>query len=244
MKTDFRKSVLQNRREKMNWLLIAAGVILIVCMAVGYARGFIRIVVSLGAAVATIACSAALTPYVSGAVTKFTSLDESLREKCVTALTPDFAGAELTRQRQIELLEAAELPDFLKNGLIENNNSEAYSILKVAEFPEYVGAYLADMILKMFSFLVTFIIVTIFVRAVIFALDVITGLPVISGLNRIAGIAVGAVIALIIIWIGFFVITLLYNTAFGKDCFRLIGESRLLAFLYKNNIIMDIAARL
>ena len=142
------------------------------------------------------------------------------------------------------MLEAADIPALFKNGLLENNNSEAYKVLKVKSFPEYVGAYLSDIIIKMVAFLLTFIIITILVRAVIFALDIITALPVIKGLNRFAGILVGMLIALIVVWIGFFVITLIYNTQIGQECFKWIGESELLTFLYDKNIILEFATKL
>ena len=151
---------------------------------------------------------------------------------------------EIPRQKQIELLEKANLPALFRNGLLENNNSEAYKVLKVKSFPEYVGAYLSDIIIKMVAFLLTFVIMTILVRAVIFALDIITALPVIKGLNRFAGALVGMLIALMIVWVGFFVITLLYNTQVGNQCFQWIGESEFLTFLYDKNIILEFATKL
>ena len=103
---------------------------------------------------------------------------------------------------------------------------------------------MSDIIIKMVAFLLTFIIITILVRAVIFALDIITALPVIKGLNRFAGILVGMLIALIVVWIGFFVIPLIYNTQIGQECFKWIGESELLTFLYDKNIILEFATKL
>ena len=50
----------------MNGLLIAVGLIFLVCMIVGYTRGFIKIVASLAATVATIVLVTFLSPYVSG----------------------------------------------------------------------------------------------------------------------------------------------------------------------------------
>lgn len=239
----------------MNWLLIGVGIVFAICMIAGYARGFIRIVVSLAATILTTALVIALTPYAAKFIKIATPIDEMVMEKCVEMLTielsdlqdeksVDLNSVELPRQKQLELLEKAKLPVFLKDGLIENNNIEAYTRLAVSGFAEYVGAYIADMIIKMIAFLLTFIIVTIVVRAVVFALDIVTALPVLKGFNRIAGAFTGMAIAVIIVWIAFFVITLLYNTPFGKECFAWINENEILTLLYEKNILLKFATRL
>lgn len=257
----------------MNWLLIGVGIVFLICMVVGYIRGFIKIVVSLAATVATLIIVIVLTPYAGKAIGAFTPIDEMVRKKCTSMISSgiddmDLTGTplegvdlesagitkeeiqkaigkiELPRQKQIELLEKADIPVIFRNGLIENNNSEAYAGLEVTSFPEYVGAYLADIIIKMIAFLLTFIIATITVRAIIFALDIVTALPVIKGLNRIAGIGIGMLIAVIIVWVGFLIITLSYNTTIGKNCFMWIRENELLTFLYNKNIIMKFVTKL
>lgn len=233
----------------MNWLLIIVGMVFLICMIVGYSRGFIKIVVSLAATVATVALVIALSPYTSGVIASLTPVDEMVQEKCVKILAFDSVGdaegaAEMPRQKQIEMIETTNMPAFLKEGLLANNNSEAYARLGVSRFQEYVGAYIADIVVKMIAFLLTFIIVTILIRAIIFALDIVTALPIIKGFNRIAGIAAGAAIGVILVWVGFFVITLIYDTPIGRDCFIWIEESEFLTFLYNENVILSLATKL
>lgn len=158
-----------------------------------------------------------------------------------TSMEDIITSAEIPRDVQIQAMEGADLPEIFKSLLTENNNSEMYSRLGAETFAEYVGDFLAKLILNILAFLCTFILVTIVVRAVIFALDIVSNLPVLGILNRIAGGIIGLGGALIIVWTAFIVITLLYVTSFGKEMYELIDTDLFLKTLYQYNPIMEIA---
>lgn len=158
-----------------------------------------------------------------------------------TSMEDIITSAEIPRDVQIQAIEGADLPEIFKSLLTENNNSEMYSRLGAETFAEYVGDFLAKLILNILAFLCTFILVTIVVRAVIFALDIVSNLPVLGILNRIAGGIIGLGGALIIVWTAFIVITLLYVTSFGKEMYELIDTDLFLKTLYQYNPIMEIA---
>lgn len=158
-----------------------------------------------------------------------------------TSMEDIITSAEIPRDMQIQAIEGADLPEIFKSLLTENNNSEMYSRLGAETFAEYVGDFLAKLILNILAFLCTFILVTIVVRAVIFALDIVSNLPVLGILNRIAGGIIGLGGALIIVWTAFIVITLLYVTSFGKEMYELIDTDLFLKTLYQYNPIMEIA---
>lgn len=150
-------------------------------------------------------------------------------------------SAEIPRDVQIQAIEGADLPDIFKKLLTENNNSEMYSRLGVETFAEYVGDFLAGLILNILAFLATFILVTIVIRAILFALDIVSELPVLGILNRIAGGVIGLGGALIIVWTAFILITLLYVTSFGKELYEMIRADFFLNSLYQYNPLMGIA---
>lgn len=158
-----------------------------------------------------------------------------------TSMEDIITSAEIPRDVQIQAIEGADLPEIFKSLLTENNNSEMYSRLGAETFAEYVGDFLAKLILNILAFLCTFILVTIVVRAVIFALDIVSNLPVLGILNRIAGGIIGLGGALTIVWTAFIVITLLYVTSFGKEMYELIDTDLFLKTLYQYNPIMEIA---
>ncbi|XCP85188.1 CvpA family protein [Roseburia hominis] len=77
----------------MNWLLMSVIGILAIGAVIGFARGAIRIAVSLVATVLTVVVVFVATPYISKAIISFTPVDEMIEEQCLKviskALDPD-----------------------------------------------------------------------------------------------------------------------------------------------------------
>lgn len=245
---------------EVNILLVIVGGIIAIGAIVGFAKGAVRIAVSLGATILTLAVVYFATPYVSKAIYSLTIVNGNVSDEMLQqyGISPDiFNGhasteevkqsvmeAEVPKQMQIAAIEGADLPDVFKNLLLENNNSEVYQKLGVTTFAEYVSKYFAKLVIEIIAFLITFLFATIVIRAVVFALDFVTALPVLGILNRLAGVLVGSTISFIIVGILFIVITLLYTTTIGKQAMGMIREDQILSFLYDNNIIMKIATML
>lgn len=230
----------------MNGLLIVVGVIVLIGAVNGFAKGAIKILVSLLATVLTIGLVFMVSPLVSEAFKTLTPMDERietyLHDKIYAVIPLEIKKEdpekEIPRNTQITIIENAEIPDVFKELLLSNNNSEVYEVLGVTNFVDYVVEYLTKEIIDIVAFLVTFIIVSIVVRIVIVALDFVADLPVLGILNRMSGLAVGGMLSMIIVWLLFVVITLCYNTEVGKALMQMIMEDTLLQFLYDVNPIM------
>lgn len=226
----------------MNCLLIGVIIIAVLCAIVGYSNGIIKIVVSLVATLATVFLVGFLTPAVSDFVIQYTPLDNAIEKK----FSNDIVGENIKEDekvslsKQISLVENANLPVFLKDALLNNNNNSVYKDLEVTTFKQYVGKYIASWIIKVCAFVLTFIIAIIVVMMFVFSLNVIAELPVINGVNRIFGAVCGLGFAVLITWIGFIVLSLMFDTEFGQQCHTWIRESKVLSTLYDNNKIMDI----
>lgn len=240
----------------MNVLLIITGVIFLICIIVGFARGFIKITASLAATIVIIMLVSSFTPKVSEGIREITPLESMVGKKCTEALVRGMEknasgiseeelknmleDAKVSREKQIELIEKADLPEVFRGLLLENNNSEVYQVLGADTFGEYVGRYLTKIISDIAAFLITLFVVTVVVRSIVHALGWIGKLPVIGGINRLAGGLLGVVTGLVIVWVMFIVIILLYDTDMAKMCFENINDSQLLTFLYKNNVLMHV----
>lgn len=264
-----------------NWLLIIVATIFLVCIAVGYVRGFLKLGISLLSTVLTLVIVLVLSPYVADALAEFTPVDDFIEKKIVESFMPeiqtdqlaqlDLSGTplenltpeqlanlneldwgmlgitsedvlnvigEIPKDTQIEEIESASIPQFLKDRLMENNNSAIYNELGVESFPEYVAAYISRLVLHLVSFLVTFLLAIIIVKALMFAVNIIGELPVLGLLNHIAGGVLGLVLAVVIVWLGFLVMTLAYTTEAGAVCFEMMEKSAILRFLYETNPLM------
>ena len=264
-----------------NWLLIIVAKILIVCIAVGYIRGFLKLGISLLSTVLTLVIVLLLSPYVADALAEFTPVDDFIEKKTVEAFMPeiptdqlaqlDLSGTpleeltpeqlanlnnlnwemlgityedvlniigEIPKDTQIQEIENAPIPQFLKDQLMENNNSTIYGELGAESFPQYVAAYISRLVLQLVSFLVTFLLAIIIVKALMFAVNIIGELPVLGLVNHIAGGVLGLVLAVLIVWIGFLIMTLAYATDAGAACFEMMEKSTILRFMYETNPLM------
>lgn len=248
-----------------NWLLVIVGVIFLVSIVVGYIRGLLKIVISLVSTILTIVLVMFLHPYVGDALVKWTPLDEMIEEKCIEVFMQDIPAditenitenvtenilqgediqkvldliGNIPKDIQIQKIENAKIPHFLKEILLENNNNAIYQELGVNTFPEYVASYISRMIINLIAFVGTFILVFILVRAFMAVLDILGELPVLGTLNHLGGAVAGLVVATLIVWILFLIITISYSTEIGATCFEMIEKSPILSFLYDKNILI------
>lgn len=77
---------------EVNGLLVAVGVIIAAGAIIGFVKGAVRIAVSLGATILTLALVYFATPYVSKAIYSFTPIDEMVEQQCIKTMTKAFTG--------------------------------------------------------------------------------------------------------------------------------------------------------
>lgn len=169
------------------------------------------------------------------------SVLDGLNQKDSSSVEEAIKNADIPKDLQNKAIEMAKLPQVFKTMLNDNNNDSVYKDLGVKTFAEYVGEFLAQLIIHMVAFLCTFLLVTILVRAVVFALDIVANLPVLGFFNRLAGGAVGLLIALIIIWFLFIIVTLMYVTSVGREMYQTIQSNAILKIIYDYNPLLKLA---
>ena len=223
----------------MNWLFWTVAALIAFQVIDGFHKGFIRKSVSAISLVLTLMLVTWLTPQITDFIGEKTSLQVSLQEAC-SEMFFDKEYNENVKTDQVLMIECMNLPENIKEMLLENNNSEAYELLNVTGFREYVGAYLADMIINAIAYLISFLVVWTLIKAVLLALDVVTMLPVLHGINKLAGGILGLVQGIVLTWIVFLLGAVLCNGQLGQQFVKLIYENQFLTFLYNYNLIMGI----
>ena len=136
------------------------------------------------------------------------------------------------------LIQALNVPEFLKSSLLENNNPVVYDILNVSGIEDYISGYIANVCLNVLSVAVVFIVVYVGLKIAIKAMDIISKLPVINLFNTTGGIIAGALYALLLLWVISIVLVLFYSNPNFAPLFKLLGESTVAGFIYENNILL------
>ncbi len=229
-----------------NWLLIVVIMIFAVCIIMGATRGFLKMSLSLFSTILLVALISFLNPYVSNVLSKHTPVQKTLEKKCKVVLFDKFSDEikepqnpdMLSLEEQIQYIEETYLPAFIKERLIENNNTQIYKELGVEVFTDFAAAYVARMILRIISFLVTFLVALIVIRILLATAGIIEMIPVIGGINRLIGMAAGFVIAVLIVWVLFLALTVMNSTEFGRAGIQMINDNEWLSFLYEHNLLL------
>lgn len=150
------------------------------------------------------------------------------------------SGYVLSLLDQAKLIEELQLPEVIRNMLESNNNKTGYEKLAVQSFEEYIPSYMATLILNIISFVATFLLVISFLWITVMTLDVIANLPIIHGINQVLGLVLGLVQGLVFVWIAFLIITVLSSIDLGRDLMLMIHNSKILSFIYDNNIFLKL----
>ncbi len=247
----------------MNWLTAAVIAVLALSFLLGIRKGFLRQGLSLFGALICLWLITFIQPYVKDAILDHTSLKDRVSDKVDKMVAerekygidvsgieefekkhgvklPAFDGSALSKSQQSELIRETQLPKFLKELLIENNNNEIYKRLGVDNWIDYIKAYLTDLIAGILAYVGSFVIVFLLYRVILAMAHIVDHLPLANGLNRALGGMFGLLQGVILLGLFFALLIPLCYTQLGKECFKCIENSAFLEYIYQHNPIMAI----
>lgn len=224
------------------WLSVIVGAYLLGMILYGHYKGFIRIAVSLVAIFASLIFVRIGMPYVTGYMKENTGIHRMVENTVLKAVgygaVEDSEGvSDIMPAMQRQLIEQMNLPDTLKETLIENNNSEVYQLLGVRHFSEYIANYLSSLIFNAVGFIILFLISYVVIRLMMSWLDLVARLPIIHGMNQLAGAVLGGLQGLLLLWIFGLIVTVCSGTGWGRIVVAQIEGSPMLLFLYSHNFL-------
>lgn len=228
---------------ELNILELAALAVLLIFAVGGYCRGFVRKLGAMISLVLSVALVSAFLPWVTDFLKESTPVYEMIVAQCEDTVQEQLGISSqdpLTRIEQTELIEELELPEFLKDILLEYNNEEGYRGLNVSGFQDYLVNFVATAILNVAAFVLAVFLVHLLLWFSISALDLLANLPVIRIVNRLAGLALGVVQALLLFWLLFLILSLGSGTVVGSQIMELVEKSPLLLWLYESNLFLEL----
>ena len=200
--------------------------LLAICGLAGYRRGFLRTVFSL--------ISFILALFITGfLLNPFTALLR--RTPIFSWLTRSISNAlnleEIYGHVGQTLIDIMPVHGFIRDTLHLNNTSNMHDTLGVTRLPDYVAAFFANLVIIAIGIIVLFIISIVLLSFVGAALDIVGGLPVISRFNDAGGLLIGLAFGVLMIFLGIFVMTLVFS--YGTDSFvqNILGGSMVVRFL-------------
>lgn len=225
----------------MNYLLIGVILFFLISIINGYKVGLVRGIFFCGTSLLSLLFASQCYPLIGKGLNEYTDLNYKIEGSIEKSLELQPIGEEegkIKRAEQTKKIQEMKLPQKLKDSLIENNNTEIYDALKVSGFYHYIARYLSKLVINCISFFLTFFIGCILIRFLLKILDFLTEVPILHGLNCVGGMILGAVEALIGIWLFFLVVTIVGSTEFGQAMYQYIDDNVWLSLLYNNNYLL------
>lgn len=225
------------------YLLGGMILILLVFSIMGYIKGSLKILLSLGSLFASLILVFVVYPT---AVSKFNdTVIHDVVEKKVSEYVDD--NLKLDKQNGIEhtgiegqqkIIENMPLPKTITKKIKENNTEEEYKELKVDNFEDYVKAYLVKEMMQIISFAIVFIVIHALMILFVGLTRVLSKLPAVESLDRTLGVIIGLFEGYILILIFCIVITALSGTGEMEPIFEAINNNKILSTIYENNFLM------
>lgn len=228
----------------MDWICIVIGIAFLICVVIGWARGFLKVLLSVAGLIVSIMLALYAAPRVSGYVQEHTKLDEVIASYISEELGFDDKMKETTKAQEIEVIRELAIPETLKSNMLDNNNSEMYSALQATGVYEYIAKSIAVVIINAVVFLSLLVIARVFFVTLGKVADGLTKLPIVRSLDKVGGGVLGMIQGLILIWILFLLLSVTSASSISYEMIASIRQIPLLKLLYDNNLILDIVGDL
>ncbi|MBQ8085724.1 MAG: CvpA family protein [Lachnospiraceae bacterium] len=228
----------------MNAVCIVIGLVFLINVILGWARGFFRVLISVAAAIAGILLGLYFAPYISSYLKENTDTDDKLAVYIEQKLEFSDKTEDKSKGVQVEIIEELPLPDVMKANILNNNNTETYDVLKATGVYDYISKSVAVVILNGAVFLVLALMCIVVFKFMSLLIKGITSIPIIKSIDRIGGGVLGGLHGILMIWVFFLTLSITSTFSVSQIIIKQACESDILKLLYENNILLDIVGDL
>lgn len=248
-------------------LLIGVIVLISIFALIGLKRGFFKSLLGLIALVISLLGTYFLSPYVGSVLVSQTDLDDRIENKIYTKmvssleqsvadslsaqgvtmdlnslteqLTQQFLEQGLDSTTEVETIQSMNIPQSMRQELIDNNNNEVYASLGVTDFYHYVSRFIAIQAMHVIATILTFICLRfIFLLASLAFSGLVRSMPMVGFINRVGGLLFGALVGLAFAMLFLSIAELVYGSQFDP----MISQSAFLTKLQQANVISRLLA--
>lgn len=228
----------------MNWLVISVMIVIVLATLAGAKRGLVKTILSF----ASFFLSMVIVLFIRQPVAEFVKSQTGIYttiENGISSFVEEKTEALKAGQANAvdAVIDSLNLPDLLKNALKESNSKAVYEQKGIQSAAVYIAEWLTGLAFQAVCYVISFVLVWILLRIVTGLLSGIVRLPVLHQIDCLAGGVCGLFIALILIWIGGIAVTAFATESWGREALSMIGQSRLLTFLYNNNYLLNTLLR-
>ena len=209
-------------------------------MYIGYRRGLIRTIFSLGSFALSIILAGYFYPVVAEWL-RGTAVYTALKEYIMRTMGLE----EVVQGHAVEVIASLPVPELLRRSLLVHyDRPSIFELLNVRTIEEYIAGFFAGMAINIIAMVLVFIIVRLVLGVLSRMLDVVSMLPIIRQFNRGGGLILGILQGVIVIWIGLALMNLFFLDPTRPELVRLLDESLIAGWIYEYNPIMAMLANI
>lgn len=194
-------------------------VIILLFTFLGYKRGLIKLAIKLCTFVIAVIIAFMVYKPVANIIIQNTELDETIENAIVNTILPEGSSTD----------DEINLSNDLPNIIVENSQNTVISI----------AHSISTTLIETTCLLIIFIVVKIVLKFVTFIADLIAKLPILKQFNKLGGTIYGILEGLLIIFVGFAVISLI-APLLDISILESINNSNIAFFFYNNNLLLKI----
>ena len=185
----------------------------------GYKRGLIKVAIKLCTFIIALVISIMLYKPIADVIITNTGIDESIEEAITNNILPEGISED----------EEVDLSNDLPSIIIKNSENTVQGIANS----------ISTTLIETACLLVIFVGVKIILKFVTILADLIAKLPILNQFNKLGGTLYGILEGLLIVFVGFAVISLI-APLIDTSILEAINGSTLGAFLYNNNLLLKL----
>lgn len=167
-----------------------------------------------------------------------------ITEKIGDSLNLENVLPDMTMSAQNDIIAEMNVPDIIKQALVNNNNSVVYSIFNVESLKEYIASFLGNILVSVAVVIILYFVGLIVGKLILKVLNIANDLPVIGLFSRAGGFVVGLLKGVCVVWIVAIVVTFFCCKPWAQDFMSTLEYSFAAGWFYKNNILLYVVLQI